>query len=215
MIKVVTLRCPECGNTYSFNVGADSKFATWHDVAASLNDKKEYGKLLEAYSKIIDSKSKAEMNDFSQNRAESLYNIRYDLCGEESVKLLDVENDEQVAAYFNDGAKNSIVASSEKWEAVAKKEGVIAFQAMYLCPKTHNVKQGIHLSMHWLDGNKAKTYTYRNNCGDCGNAMTLLDDGNVGFMHEDCPTVARCEKCKANLVVDKVSFRIPLADTPQ
>lgn len=122
MIKVVTLRCPGCGNTYSFNIGADSRFATWHDVAANITDKKEYAKLLEAYSKIADQKTKPEMVEFGQNYAESLYNIRYDLCGEDTVGLLDFETDEEAEKYFGDKAKESITASGEKWEALGKRE---------------------------------------------------------------------------------------------
>lgn len=212
MIKVVTLRCPGCGNTYSFNIGADSRFATWHDVAANITDKKEYAKLLEAYSKIADQKTKPEMVEFGQNYAESLYNIRYDLCGEDTVGLLDFETDEEAEKYFGDKAKESITASGEKWEALGKREGVIAFQAMYMCPKTRNLKQGVHLSMRWLDGNKEKTYVCRNFCDDCSAGMTLVNDGNIGILHSDCRTTARCEKCKEQLVIDKVSFKIPMPE---
>ncbi len=209
MIKVVTLRCPACGNTVSFRVGADAKFATWHDVAAYIKNEKEYEKLLETYSKISGLKDELEMLEFGNNPVESFCNIRYDLLGEDSTKLLALEESDTEEAYFNEKAQESIAAGAQKWESDVKADGVLAFEGMYLCPKTYHVKQGIHLSMHWHDGAKEKTYVCRNYCDECSAPLTLLDDGNIGFMHEDCPTVGRCEQCKTQLVVDKVSFKLP------
>ena len=39
--------------------------------------------------------------------------------------------------------------------------------------------------------------------------MILIDDENIGFMHEDCRTIGHCEKCRVPLVVEKVSFKVP------
>ena len=86
---------------------------------------------------------------------------------------------------------------------------------MYICPKSHHPKQGLHLSLHWKDdkGNM-KTFVARNSCDDCSAKLTLADDGNLGFMHEGCATVARCENCNGILAVDKVSFKIPTEEKP-
>lgn len=208
MVKTVILRCSACGKTYKYNVGAGTQFATWHDVAVRITDKKEYEKLLETYMKISNQRSKAEMLAFSENPAEVLNNICYDLCADESRKLLAEEGEGTDEKYFGEKAKETVAESRAKWEAVMQSEGIIAFEGMYLCPKTQHIRPGIHLSMRWRDDKKDKTYTYVNKCDECNAAMTLLDDQNVGFMHEGCPTVGRCE-CGKTLVIDSVSFKLP------
>lgn len=206
MIKIVTLKCRKCGETFAYRVGADEKLSSWHDAAALVRDKKEYEKLLEAYAAISDARDKSAMSLFGINPAESLSNIRYDVCGEECTKLIETENP---SAYFCEKATESIAPSAEKWAAAAKSEGIFAFEAMYMCPRTHHVRQGLHLSMRHKAGDKLKHYVCRNACDECGATMTLLDDGNVGFMHEDCPTVGRCSKCNGDLAVAEVSFKVP------
>ena len=208
MIKVITLRCPSCGHTVSINIGADSRYSTWHDVAAQVNDKKEYGKLLDEYMEIAEIKGEDEMELYGINPVEALNCVNYDVCGVDTVKLVDVEDDAELTVLNSDASNESIKASMEKWRALAGKEGVLAFAAMYLCPKTRTPKQGIFLSMRYMDGKKERYYVYHNKCDDCSTNLVLVDDQHIGFMHDNLPTIALCEKCHKNLVVDKVSFKV-------
>ena len=208
MVKTVTLRCPECGNTYTFNVGAGEQLSSWHDVSVRITDKEEHNKLMEIFMKLSAQKSKAAMPEFSSNPAEVLNNVRYDLCGVEVRKLLDAEGESETEKYIGEKAKESIEASGEKWAAAMRKEGIVAFDAMYFCPKTQKIKQGMYLSVRWKE-NEEKTYIYSNKCDECSSAMILIDDENVGFMHEDCRTIGHCEKCSVPLTVEKVSFKLP------
>ena len=208
MVKVITLRCPECGNTYSFNVGAGAQLASWHDVSTRITDKKEHEKIMEIFVKLSAQKSKAAMLDFSSNPAEVLNNIRYDLCGVEVKKLLDAEGKIVEEKYIGEKVKESVEASGEKWVSAIQKEGIVAFDAMFFCPKTQKIKQGMYLSVRWKE-NEDKAYVYPNKCEECSSAMILIDDENIGFMHEDCRTIGHCEKCRVPLVVEKVSFKVP------
>ena len=208
MLKVVTLRCPSCGHTVSFNIGADSRHSTWHDVAAQIDDKKEYGKLLDEYMEIAEIMGEDEMELYGINPVEALNGINYSVCGVDTVKLFDVEDEEALTSLYSEATSGSIKASMEKWNLLAKKEGVIAFAAMYLCPKTRTPKQGVFLSMRYMDGKKERLHIYHNKCDDCSSNLVLVDDQNVGFMHDNLPTVAHCEKCHNSMVVEKVSFKV-------
>ena len=215
MLKVITLRCPGCGNTYDFNIGADSKLKNWYDALAKISDKKEVERLQDAYTKVIENKTKPAATEFSINAADALNNVQYALCGEETVKLVDEIPDETADAIFSEKVMESADASQAKWAESFKKDGITAFEAVYICPKSHHPKQGLHLSLHWKDdkGNM-KTFVARNSCDDCSAKLTLANDGNLGFMHEGCATVARCENCNGILAVDKVSFKIPTEENP-
>lgn len=209
MYKIVTLRCPKCGNKYSFNVGAGAHFASWRDIVARIEDKKESEKIIATFKELSAVKGKAAMNDFANNPAELLANIKYEDCGEETIKLLDREEGGN-AEFFDDKTKEGIAASAAKWNATNAREGIVAYEAMYICPKTRRIKQGIHLAIRWLDDKKReKSYVYRNKCNECGAALTLIDDENLGFMHESFPTVGHCEKCDTHLVVEQVGFKPP------
>lgn len=208
MVKTVTLRCPDCGNTYTFNIGADASLAGWREILARMNNSKECAKLNDMYMKIAETRNKIEQFEFVQNPAEALNNIPYALCGEESLSLIDPEVAD-VSSFIGEKAQESIAASDEKWKAALQKSGILGFEAMYLCPKTRHPKQGIHVSVRYKDEKqKDVLYVYRNACGDCGTNMVLLNDENAGFMHVDCPTIARCEHCNKQLWIDKVSFKI-------
>lgn len=209
MVKVVTLRCSECGNTYDFNIGAGRNLKNWNDAIGKITDKKELEKLKEAFDKATANKDASQTYSFSNNAAEALNNVNYSLCGEETISLVEEIPDEVAEAVFSEKVMESVDASQAKWAEVLKKEGVTAFGAIYLCPKSRNPKQGLHLSLRWKTDGGTKAYVARNVCPDCSSKMTLVNDGNSGFMHEGCTTVARCEKCNAPLVVDKVSFKIP------
>lgn len=210
MLKVVTLRCPGCGKTYSFNVGADAGLSTWRDIAARIADKKEAEKLNELLVKLSEKRGKAAMGDFTRNAAEVLNNIDYAATKADTMLLIDSESPEAAVEFFNDKAKESIAASAEKWATVAQREGLLAFEAMYICPKSRKVKQGLHVSVRYKDDKGGdNAYVCANKCDDCSSELVLLDDGNAGFMHEDCPTIAHCSDCGGSLVIDKVSFKLP------
>lgn len=144
---------------------------------------------------------------FFQSRRSS-NNIRYDLCGVEVKKLLDAEGKIVEEKYIGEKVKESVEASGEKWVSAIQKEGIVAFDAMFFCPKTQKIKQGMYLSVRWKE-NEDKAYVYPNKCEECSSAMILIDDENIGFMHEDCRTIGHCEKCRVPLVVEKVSFKVP------
>lgn len=209
MIKAITLRCAECGETYTFTVGAGAKLTNWHDVAARIADKKENDKLMEIIAKYASGKSKAALQEFTLNTADALDNICYNMCGVETKNLLMYAEGEDPDRYFCDITKEGIASSTEKWKTATQREGLLAFEAMYLCPKTQHVKQGLYVSIRWKEGAHDKLHVVPNKSDESSTPLVLLDDGNVGFMHENCPTIAHCEKCNSQLVVDKVSFKIP------
>lgn len=75
MKKTVTLRCPTCGNTYTFNVGAGSEMSCWREISALIPDKKEAEKLKEIYVKLSEKRSKAAISELTRNHADALGNV--------------------------------------------------------------------------------------------------------------------------------------------
>lgn len=216
MKKTVVLRCPKCGNTHTFTVGAGAELGAWRDVYAVIPDKKEGDKITEILVKLSEKRNKAEMRELTRNQADALNNIYYDVLGEDSIKLFTEEHAAECAACINDKAKESIDSSREKWQAAARKEGLIAFEAIYFCPKTRTPKQGMHVSLRYKDDKQRdNVIVLRNKCDDCSSAPVLLDDCDAGFMHEGLPTAAYCKDCSVPLEVDSVSFKIPQKETPE
>lgn len=208
MVKVITLKCSGCGATTNYVIGAGPQLATLKDALARIPGKKDTDEIIKQYMKISERKSQAAMNEFSSNPAEVLENIAYDACSEEKVGLFEPESDAVAQKFFTEKQKEGFHASVAKWDAAFAKEGIVAFQALYLCPKTRHPQQGLYLSMHWTEDKKERHYHYRNLCLECGTPLVLIDDRNAGFMHEDLKTIARCSKCNAPLVVERVSFRV-------
>ena len=206
-MKVVTLRCPGCGATTEYVIGANAQYATLKDVLARIPNKKDADEIIKQYMKISERKSPAAMSVFAMNMAEGLENIAYDACGEETVGLFDPESEELAESYATEKQKEGASASVKKWDEAFTKEGIVAFPALYLCPKTRRPMQGTYLAMHWLEDKKEKYYVYHNPCPECGAQLVLIDDRNVGFMHEELKTIAHCDKCNAQLVVDRVVFK--------
>ena len=206
-MKVVTLRCSGCGATTEFTIGANAQYATLKDVLARIPNKKDADEIIKQYMKISERKSPAAMSVFSMNMVEGLENIAYDACGEETVGLFDAESEELAESYITEKQKEGFSASVKKWDEAFAKEGIVAFPALYLCPKTRRPMQGVYLAMHWLEDKKEKYYVYHNPCPECGTQLVLIDDRNVGFMHEDLKTIAHCDKCNGQLVVDRVVFK--------
>ncbi len=216
MKKTVTLRCPTCGNTYTFNVGAGSEMSCWREISALIPDKKEAEKLKEIYVKLSEKRSKAAISELTRNHADALGNVCYSDLGEDVVKLLSEEQAEEYAALLNDKAKESVASSVAKWQAALQKEGLTAFEAIYICPKSRKPKQGMHVSHRYKDDNRQdNVYVVKNKCDDCSAAPVLADDGGAGFMHEGCVTSAYCDKCSVPLVIDSVSFRIAQKENPE
>ena len=85
MQKTVTLRCPSCGATHDFAVGAGSQLAEWQGVAERLPDKRETEKARDILKKAIETRTKAAGKELLRNGAEVLGNVCYSVCGEESV----------------------------------------------------------------------------------------------------------------------------------
>ncbi|MCI8459706.1 MAG: hypothetical protein HFE46_08615 [Clostridia bacterium] len=212
MQKTVTLRCPSCGATHDFAVGAGPQLAEWQGVAERLPDKRETEKARDILKKAIEKRTKAAGKELLRNGAEVLGNVCYSVCGEESVLLTEESVPESNERIFGEKVRESIASSKEKWTAAAEREGILAFDAIYICPKSRKPKQGLHMSVRLKNDKGTETvYQYKNKCEECGSHMTLADDGNLGFMHEDMKTVARC-KCGAQLVIDKVSFKQPVKE---
>lgn len=209
MIKIVTLRCSGCGATTNYVIGAGPGLTTLKDALARIPNKKDTDEIIKLYMKIGERRTPVAMNEFSSNPADALQNIAYDACSEETVGLFEPEADAAAQKFFTDKQKEGFTASVAKWDAAFAKEGIVAFHALYLCPKTRHPQQGLYLSMHWLEDKKEKYYQYHNGCTECGTQLVLVDDRNVGFMHEGLKTIARCNKCNAQLVVDGVSFKLP------
>ena len=214
MQKTVTLRCPTCGKQYTFNVGAGASLSGWREIVSLVSDKKEADKLNEIYVKLNEKRPKAFMSEFGRNAADALNNIIYEEVGESSTKILDEEKNENIDSLIGEKASDSIAASKEKWHAAVGREGVLAFEAIYMCPKSRKPKQGMHVSVRYKDDKgRPVLHVYRNKCDDCSNTLMLVDDMNAGFMHESAVTVLRCEDCAgAQLVVDSVSFKQPVKE---
>lgn len=213
MKKTVTLRCPTCGKTMTFNVGAGAEMGAWREISAMISDKKEAEKFKDIYLRLSEKRNKAAMSELTRNQADAFGNICYASLGENVVKLLDDEHAQENEACFNEKAKESIAASNAKWQAAVQKEGLIAFEAIYICPKSRKPKQGVHISLRYKDDKQRDNVcVYRNSCDDCNASPILADDDNIGFMHEGCATMAYCDKCSVQLVVDTVSFRLPQKD---
>ncbi len=210
MQKTVTLRCTECGKTYAFTVGAGARHAHWRDIIALIRDKKDVEKLTAIYASAAEKRSKAALSEFVRNPADAFVNIDYGALGEKTVKLFSDEDAASVNASIGEKAGESIASSKEKWQAAAQKEGITALDAIYICPKSHRPKQGLYVSVRYKDDKQNENvFTVKNKCDDCSADLELADDGNIGFMHEGCPTAALCESCSAKLAVDGVSFKIP------
>lgn len=209
MQKTVTLRCPSCGATHDFTVGAGPQLSAWREIAERIPDKKERENIAGLLAKMAEKRSKAAMKEVCRNAAEPLNNVRYEGLGEDAVPLLEELSPEQKERIFGEKVNESIASSKEKWAAAAEREGIVAFEAIYLCPKSRKPKQGLHFSLRVKDEKGVRTeYVYKNKCDDCASTLTLANDGDLGFMHEDCATVARCPGCGAPLAVDKVSFKL-------
>lgn len=206
-IKVITLRCSGCGETTNYIVGAGAQYATLKDILVRIPNKKDADEILKQYMKIGEHKSQLEMNMFAMNAAESLQNIAYDACSEETVSLFEPESEATAQGYVTEKQKEGVAASVKKWDDAFAKEGVVSFQALYLCPKTRHPQQGLFFAMHWTEDKKEKYHVYHNACQECGTPLVLVDDHNTGFMHEDLKTVARCDQCNSPLVIDRVSFK--------
>lgn len=215
MQKVITLRCSECGNQHEFTIGAGANLAGWREIAERIPEKAEAEKLTAMLTKILEKRSKAAVKEFTRNAAEPLHNVAYAACGEEVRKLLTDLSPEEENKILGEKVRETIASSAEKWNAAVQKEGVLAFEAVYLCPKSSHPKQGLHVSVRYKDEKgAAKCYVYKNKCDECSSGLMLADDGNLGFMHEDCVTVARCEKCGGTYAVNSVSFKMPQKDAP-
>ena len=209
MQKVVTLRCSGCGATYDFKVGANEKLASWREIEGRITDKKEAEKLGGMLAKMAETRTKAAMKEVCRNAAEVLGNISYENSGEDTVPLLSEVTPEFTAVAFNEKVQEGVTSSAAKWKASSEREGLEAYEAIYLCPKSHRPKQGLHCVLRVRDSKGVRVaYVHKNACDDCSASLTLVNDGNLGFMHEDCATKARC-KCGGTLTVDKVSFKMP------
>lgn len=212
MQKVITLRCAACGETHEFRVGAGPQLATWREIAERLPEK-EAEKVNGLLTKLSEKRSKAGMKEACRNAAEVLCNVHYDGCGEEVKPLLGEIAPEDSERIYSEKVCEGAASSDEKWADALQREGVLAFEAVYLCPKTRRPKQGVHVSLRIKDEKGTQlAYVYKNGCDDCGSALTLADDGNIGFMHIGCETVANCPKCGKPLTVDGVNFKLPQAE---
>lgn len=208
MLKTVTLRCENCGEKITFKVGADSSLNTWREAIATVADRKEAERINEMYQKIAATKSGQSACDFSFNAAEPLNNVAYGICGEETIKLVESLPDEYAAAIFSEKVMTSTDGSATKWNEAVARDCFFAYHAIYICPKSRHPQQGVHLSLHYKDGKAQRVVSLANRCGECSSKTILADDGNLGFMHEGCPTTARCPKCNGKLTVDSVSFKV-------
>lgn len=209
MQKIVTLRCAGCGATYDFMVGANEKLASWREIEARIPEKKEAEKLGAMLAKMAETHTKVAMKEVCRNSAEVLNNISYENCGEDTTPLLREVPPELTAVAFNEKVNEGVVSSAAKWKAASEREGLEAYEAIYLCPKSHRPKQGLHCVLRARDNKGVRVvYAHKNACDDCSATLTLVNDGNLGFMHEECATAARC-KCGGALTVDKVSFKMP------
>lgn len=203
MSKKLTLRCA-CGNTYTYQIGATPRFATWQDAMAHIKDEKETDKLVDAYMRVSKLMTDDGLALFSMNPAEHLTNIYYKACGE-TVPLFDPEVLAPITAVLFDAKiTEQIAASQRKWTEVLQREGIVAFEALYMQPKTRLLSAGIFLQMRWFEDKKERVCTYTNRDSN-GNALLLVDDGNVGFCYEGLPTTAKCT-CGNVLTVDSVVF---------
>ncbi len=208
MIKTVSFKCAGCGAVHTFTIGAGQSLTTLKDALTRIPGKKDTDEILKYYMKISERKTALQMNEFASNPADALENIAYDVCSEETVGMFGPEEEEAAKAYFTDKHKEAFAASIKKWDAAFAKMGIVAFTAIYMCPKTRHPQQGLYLSMHWAEDKKEKYYRYRNICNECGTPLVLVDDRNVGFMHEGLDTILRCNKCNGTLSVARVDFRI-------
>lgn len=218
MKKIITLHCPECGNNYSFAIGADSSLTSLREISALIPDKKDADKINEIYLKLAETHDKSYMSEFARNPAEALNHVCYSALGEQTVNLFDEENEENgdLTQLFGEKAKEAVDASMAKWQAALNKEGVLALSALYICPKTHTPVQGTHISVRYKDAMGAPAvYVCKNKCPDCSSAPVLADDLNAGFMHETLTTTARCKNCSAKLEVGAVSFKQPVKEQPE
>ncbi|MDE6398418.1 MAG: hypothetical protein K2L51_03765, partial [Clostridiales bacterium] len=83
MQKTVTLRCPSCGSTHDFTVGAGAQLAAWREIAERIPDKKERETIAGILAKLAEKRSKAAMKEVCRNAAEVLNNVRYEGLGED------------------------------------------------------------------------------------------------------------------------------------
>ncbi len=206
MSKILTFICAECGEVYRFHVGAGPHMATWKEAVALIDNKKETDKLLEAYVKASEMRDSRSMETFSTNYAVTLTNVNYAVADPQCEKLFEDSALESSAPVFNDVVKAQIAESHARWSTIIKRDGIVAFNAIYMCPKTRHLKQGYYLRMKWTEDKKERVLEHQNKCEDCGTTLKLVDDCNMGFSFEWQPTTAKCSKCNGTLIAEHTLF---------
>lgn len=204
--KVLTFKCAECGDITQYQVGATSMLATWQDAMAMVSDEKETDKLVEAYMKVSHYKGEAAMTGFAMNPAEFLTNINYEALGVDLEPLFDEQARKASEPVFNAKVQAQIADSHMKWLDALSRDGIVAFKALYICPKTRRLKQGLYLRMRWQEDKKERIVSYTNKCDECGSPLVLADDCNMGFCYEGQPTTAKCGRCGGTLLGDHTTF---------
>lgn len=209
MQKIVTLQCADCGEKLTFKVGADRDMATVNDAVALLPESKERDKILEWMVKLANSEYEEKLVSLYGNLAEPMCSINYEALGAK-IKLMDkaADNDAAVRRYKTSEAFEKLNMSKIKWLELMKRDGVVAFHAIFYCKKCKTLHNRIYLRVH--SGGMVKEYVnvYPNRCDVCKNDLELVDDDNMGFIYAGLPTTVACSKCGKPYTVESVNFAV-------
>ena len=205
MQKTITLLCAECGEKATYKIGADKSMATLNDIAAFMEESKERNKLLEWMVKTANTQPDERLPALFGNQVETLCNVNYQALGAK-VRLMDPSTDADAAVqrYKTSDAIEKVNISKAKWLEALKRDGIVAFYAMFYCKKCKKLENRVYLRIH-VSGTKEYLYVYPHKCDTCKNDLELVDEDNIGFIHTGLPTTVPC-KCGKPLIVDSVNF---------
>lgn len=210
MSKTITMKCHDCLNQKTFQVGAGSDLQSLKDAVAQVTDEKVLQKIMNLMVTIESKKPKSTHYNFYLNHAEYLTNVNYDIF-DGCVSMFKPKALENNAAYqklMQPPVTEKIALSKKKWAIAAGIEGTLAFNAIFWCKKCERFENRLFIRVRYMDGKRENVYVMPNRCSECGETMQLVDDCNCGFVHEGMETIGKCDVCGSYFKIHGTTFNV-------
>ncbi len=205
MNKIVVLKCTKCGKEFPFEIGTRD-LGTLQDAIDRLPER-DADKLLEAVNRMLMNKSEAQRTAFMMNNVDSFSMINYDAIGT-AINLFDAETIKDLYSKYTQPQIDKLNHSMALWEDATRREGFIAFDAIYFCRKCKKLVQGTYLKVRSVEDRRERVYLYAPKCKSCNNELQLVNDANMGYMFEGITSRSNCPACGgAKLVVSDIRFK--------
>lgn len=195
MIKNIVLKCNKCGKSHTLSVGANADIQSLQDALARFTIPKCADKAFAAVTKLSKLIPEKEYLIFSQNHADALAAIDYDLISE-SLRMFNLPEN---AAQMQPVAESNFV----KHRALANLTGSYSIFCLRICPICKKPHQSLALVLNY--NSKKEVFFSKDACLKCGAPLTLVSDENCGFCNEGMKTIFNCD-CGNYLTAEKISF---------